>query len=49
MIPVYFVLCATLVRALFVQAKLAPTNCSRCGFPRERKELGERVCSCHRA
>ena len=41
LIPVYFVLWATLIRALVVRAKLASTNCSRCGFPRERRELGE--------
>ena len=49
LILVYFVLWATLIRALVVRAKLASTDCSRCGFPRERRELGERVCSCHRA
>jgi uncharacterized Zn finger protein (UPF0148 family) len=49
LIPVYFVLWATLIRALVVRAKLAPTSCRRCGYPLERRELGERVCSCHRA
>jgi hypothetical protein len=46
LIPVYFVLWATLIRALVVRAKLAPSPCNRCGLLRERRELGERVCSC---
>jgi hypothetical protein len=42
----YFVLWATLLRALLVRAKLVPPNCGRCGRILERRELGEPVCSC---
>jgi hypothetical protein len=45
----YLVLGATLGRALFVAANLAPKTCYRCGLKFERQELGERVCGCRRA
>jgi len=44
----YFVLWATLVRALLVKANILPPNCARCGHKFERRELGEPVCSCSR-
>ncbi len=44
----YFVLWATLMRALLVQAKIVPPNCGRCGRPLERRELGGPVCNCQR-
>jgi hypothetical protein len=44
----YFVLWATLMRALLVKANIVPPSCGRCGRKFERRELGEPVCSCHR-
>lgn len=37
---------ATLMRALFVRAKLLPPTCARCGLPFERRALGDPVCRC---
>ena len=37
---------ATLMRALFVKARLLPPTCARCGLPFERRALGERICGC---
>jgi hypothetical protein len=37
---------ATLMRALFVKARLLPATCARCGLRFERRALGERVCRC---
>jgi hypothetical protein len=45
----YAVLWATLVKALLVRAQLIPPTCARCGFARERSELGQQICSCHAA
>jgi hypothetical protein len=42
----YFVLFATLMRALLVRANLAPPMCGRCGLKFERQSLGESVCTC---
>ena len=44
----YLILWATLMRALLVRANLLPPTCARCGLRFERRQLGERVCSCHR-
>ena len=44
----YFVLWATLMRALLVKANIVPPTCARCGRKYERRELGEPVCSCSR-
>jgi hypothetical protein len=43
----YFVLWATLMRALLVRAKIAPAMCARCGLKLERTQLGEQICRCH--
>jgi hypothetical protein len=43
----YFVLWATLLRALLVRAKIAPPMCARCGLKLERSALGEQICRCH--
>jgi hypothetical protein len=37
---------ATLMRALFVKARILPGTCGRCGLPFERRGLGEQVCRC---
>jgi hypothetical protein len=42
----YFVLWATLMRALLVKANIVPPSCGRCGRKLERRELGEPVCRC---
>jgi hypothetical protein len=42
----YFVLWATLMKALLVKAKVVPPSCGRCGRKFERRELGEPVCDC---
>lgn len=42
----YFVLWALLIQALLVRAELLPPACARCGRKRERKHLGEAVCTC---
>jgi hypothetical protein len=44
----YFVLWATLMKALLVKAKIVPPSCGRCGRKFERRELGEPVCDCAR-
>jgi hypothetical protein len=43
----YFVLWASLLRALVVRAQLAPPSCARCGRALERSHLGESICTCH--
>ena len=45
----YGVLWATLLKALFVRARLIPPTCTRCGYAYERSELGQQICSCHAA
>ena len=43
----YFVLWASLMRALLVRARIIPPTCARCGRKYERAEFGEQICSCH--
>lgn len=40
------VLAASMVRALFVQARIAPPFCHRCGEKLERRRLGDQICNC---
>jgi hypothetical protein len=42
----YFVLWASLLRALLVKGNIAPRSCDRCGHLFERRALGEPVCRC---
>ena len=42
----YLVLAASLMRALAVKAHVAAPSCGRCGYPLERRTLGETICSC---
>jgi hypothetical protein len=42
----YVLFWATLMRALFVRARLLPATCARCGMQLERRALGEAICSC---
>jgi hypothetical protein len=46
MILPYFVLWATLMKALLVKANIVPPSCARCGRTFERRDLGEPVCRC---
>jgi hypothetical protein len=43
----YMVLWAALMRALLVQARIAPPICGRCGLKLERASLGETICRGH--
>jgi hypothetical protein len=47
MVVPYFVLWATLLRALLVRAQIAPPLCGRCGLKLERSQLGETICTGH--
>jgi len=42
----FLVFCASLIRALAVQARFAAPLCGQCGYTLERKSLGEPVCRC---
>jgi hypothetical protein len=42
----YVALWASLMRALLVQAQIAPPLCGRCGLKLERSQLGETICHC---
>ena len=42
----YLMLGATLAHALVVKSNIVPPKCNRCGQPRERRTLGDRVCRC---
>ena len=42
----YLAFWATLMRALFVRARLLPPTCARCGRQFERRSLGEPICRC---
>ena len=40
-------LAAVLVRSVLAKMNsLPPQSCARCGLPRERRRLGERICAC---
>jgi len=43
----YMALWASLLRALLVQARIAPPLCGRCGRKLERSQLGETICNGH--
>jgi hypothetical protein len=42
----YIALAGTLMRSVLVKLQLTPPSCGSCGLPRERRELGETICSC---
>ena len=44
----YAVLWVVLIKALFVRARVIPSECPRCGRLFERRELGGTICSCDR-
>ena len=44
----YAVLWVVLIKALFMRARVIPSECPRCGRLFERRELGGTICSCDR-
>jgi hypothetical protein len=46
LLAVYVALAGTLMRSVLIKVNLAPPSCGSCGLPRERRELGEPICSC---
>jgi hypothetical protein len=46
LVVAYAVLWATLFKALLSRARVIPAECARCGLLYERRELGQRICSC---
>jgi hypothetical protein len=46
LLAVYVALAGTLMRSVLVRLQLTPPSCGSCGLPRERRELGETICSC---
>jgi hypothetical protein len=45
-LAVYCTLAASLMRAVLVKLQIVAPTCSGCGLPRERRVLGEQICSC---
>jgi hypothetical protein len=48
LLALFTTLAAVLMRSVLVKMNnaLPPQSCGRCGLPRERRELGERICAC---
>jgi hypothetical protein len=46
LLALYTTLAAVLMRAVLVKLNTQPPSCARCGLPRERRVLGERICAC---
>jgi hypothetical protein len=47
LLVLFTTLAAVLVRAVLAKMNsLPPQSCARCGLPRERRQLGERICAC---
>jgi hypothetical protein len=44
----YAMLWMVLMRALLVRARFLPPMCARCGLRLERRQRGERICTCSR-
>ena len=44
----YLMFWISLVRALLVRAEVVAPLCPRCGLKYERRQLGERICTCGR-
>jgi hypothetical protein len=44
----YLMFWISLVRALLVRAEAVAPLCPRCGLKYERRQLGERICTCSR-
>ena len=46
LLALYVTLAAVLMRAVLAALDDVPSSCARCGLPRERRFLGERICGC---
>jgi hypothetical protein len=46
LLALYTTLAAVFARAVLVKLNSLPPSCARCGLPRERRFLGERICAC---
>jgi hypothetical protein len=46
LLALYITLAAVFMRAVLVKMNATPQSCARCGLPRERRFLGERICAC---
>jgi hypothetical protein len=46
LLAVYVALVGTLMRSVLVKTHRTAPSCGHCGLPRERRELGEPICSC---
>jgi hypothetical protein len=46
LLALYTTLAVVFARAVLVKLQALPPSCGRCGLPRERRELGERICGC---
>ncbi len=46
LLAVYLALAGTLTRSMLVKVHRAAPSCGSCGLPRERRKLGETICSC---
>lgn len=48
LLALYTTLAAVFMRAVLVKRRAVPPSCAHCGFPYERRVLGERICVCTR-
>jgi hypothetical protein len=46
LLALYATLAAVLMRSVLAKLNPQTPSCGRCGLPRERRELGERICAC---
>jgi hypothetical protein len=46
LLALFATLAAVLMRAVLEKLDALPSSCARCGLPRERRFLGERICAC---
>ncbi|HSC90421.1 MAG TPA: hypothetical protein VLB86_02065 [Gaiellaceae bacterium] len=49
LLAIYCAFAASLMRSVLVTLQVLPPLCPGCGLPRERRELGERICGCTHA
>jgi hypothetical protein len=46
LLALYTTLAAVFAQAVLVKLQGLPPSCAHCGLPRERRQLGERICGC---
>jgi hypothetical protein len=46
LLAVYCAFAASLMRAVLVKLQIVAPVCTACGMPRERRIMGEQICSC---